>query len=332
MEEISTTSEVVQEQTTPEIPQEQTSESPAEETQEPEIVQTDETETEQPTEEKTEEKQTDWEKIAKDNQSSFTKSQQELAEYKRKVAELEAPKEPSIVDETGKISKDFQESYQRNIDNDEFLKYDSLSRSIQDLEIRQEVENILREAQSVYHYDKSAYAQSMDTLKQYFSPRIIEQITRDKILAEQQLNQVYQTELQKNHQEKVKNVIGLIESTPELKQLVDDTSEDYSPETFTIVKQLFDKYGTIDVELTKNAISSIKALGVKEHLAKEKLEATKQSATVPTGANVKVEPSGMPTAKDFAENPSLYTEAVNKYGMEKVDAIIAGKQRKDKLK
>ena len=319
--EISTTSEVVQEQTTPETQEEQISESPAEGIQEPETVQTDETETEQVEEQKT----TDWEKIAKDHQAAFTKSQQELAELKKQVEQFSAPKEPSIVDEAGNISKEFQESYQHQIDNDEFLKYDSLSRNIPDLEVRAEVENILRQAQQVYQYDKSAYAQTMNTLKQYFSPQIIEQIARDKINAEQQLNYHYQNEVQKNRQQKVNALIGKIEATPEIKQLVDDTSEDYSPETFTIVKQLFDKYGTIDTDLTKKAISSIKALGVKEHLAQQKLEATKQNATVSTGANVKVVQSGMPTAQDFANNPSLYTESVKKYGMEKVDAIIAGK-------
>ena len=318
---ISTPSEGVQEQTPLEVQEEQQTrieDTPVEEVQEPETAQENEAETQEPTE------TIDWEKRAKDNQASYTKTQQENVELKKKVDELSAPKEPSIIDEAGNISREFQATYQHQIDNEEFLAYENLSRNIPDLEVRQEIENILRQAQSVYQYDKSEYAQAMDTLKQYFSPRVIEQITKGKLIAEQQLGRVYQTELQKNHQ-KVGAVIKQIEATPELKQLVDDTSEDYSPETFTIFKQLFDKYGQLDTGTAQKAISSIKALGVKEYLAKEKLEATKQTATVPTGSNVNVVKSGMPTAQDIASNPSLYTEAVKKYGMEKVDAIIAGK-------
>ena len=82
-ETISTTSEVSTEQTTPDVVDTETtqpveSEQTTEETttQKPETVAETETETEQPAK--------NWEQIAKDNQASFTRVSQELAELKNK--------------------------------------------------------------------------------------------------------------------------------------------------------------------------------------------------------------------------------------------------------
>lgn len=258
-------------------------------------------------------------------ESKATKDAIELAEARKRLEELSKPKEPSIVDEAGNVSKEFREKHQFELDNNEFTAYENISRGINDLAVRQEVENLLREAQSVYGYDKNAYSQVMDRVKEYFAPSVVEKMTKEKIIAEQQFEQKYKTELQKSKEEKASLVAKKIETVPELYQLVNSESESFSPETFTIVKQLFDKYGDIDVELTTKAITSIKALGVKEHLAKQQLEATKQSANVSTGSNVQEVKSDLPTAQELAENPSLYTEAVKKHGMEKIDAIIAGK-------
>lgn len=324
-EEISTTPEVSQEQTTLETPQEQISESPVESTQEPEIEKKDGTETAEQKEETTEPKPTDWEKIAKDHQASFTKSQQELADLRKQVEELKQPKEPKLIDETGNISNEFRQQHQFEVDNNEFIAYENISRGINDMTTRVEVENLLREAQSVYLYDKNAYSQVMDRVKEYFAPSVVEKMTKDKILAEQQFEQKYKTELQKDIQEKASRVSKKIESVPELYQLVDEKSENFSPETFTIVKQLFDKYGDIDTDMTLKAISSIKALGVKEHLAKQELEATKLNASVSTGSNVKEVKNDLPTAQQLAEKPEIYTEMCKKFGMDKIDAIIAGK-------
>ena len=96
-ETISTTSEVTTEQTTPDVVEETTQPAETEQTteetttQEPETVATTETETEQPTK--------NWEQIAKDNQASFTRVSQELAELKKQMAQ----NQPKYVDEKGKI-------------------------------------------------------------------------------------------------------------------------------------------------------------------------------------------------------------------------------------
>lgn len=327
-EAISTTPEVSQEQTTPEAPQEQISESPVESTQEPEAEKKDGTEeagTEEQKEETTEPKPTDWEKIAKDHQASFTKSQQELADLRKQVEELKQPKEPKLIDETGNVSQEFRQQHQFEVDKEEYATYDSLTRNITDIATRQEAENLLKEAWNVYHYDKEAYNYYLDQVKQYFLPSVIEKIAKLKIEKEQQFEQKYHAELQKDIQEKASRVSKKIESVPELYQLVDEKSENFSPETFTIVKQLFDKYGDIDTDMTLKAISSIKALGVKEHLAKQELETTKLNASVSTGSNVKEVKNDLPTAKLLAEKPEIYTEMCKKYGMDKIDAIIAGK-------
>lgn len=255
-------------------------------------------------------------------ESKATKDSIKLAELEKRVQELTGPKEPRIIDENGNISKEFREQHQLEIDNNEFLTYEAMTRNIPDIQVRQEVENILKEAQSYYHFDKNAYSQTMDTLKQYFSPRVIEQIAREKIQAEQGLESKYKSEFERDRIEKANKLAQEIESSKELFQLVDSKSEEYSPEVFGIVKQLFDKYGSLDVDMTNKAISSIKALGVKEYLASQKMEEIKQSAIVPTGKNVKEAKEVLPTASELKENPGLYTKAVKKYGMETIDKII----------
>ena len=70
--------------------------------------------------------------------------------------------------------------------------------------------------------------------------------------------------------------------------------------------------------MTQKAIESIKALGVKEHLAQQKANAEKQKATVPTGQVVGV--NTQPLTREYAMNN--YQAAVKKYGMDKVDEII----------
>lgn len=106
-ETISTTVETSEGQTTPDVTENQTIETTENNsdvqpdvTTEPE--QTEETTTENVEEGKAETKEApkDWERIAKDNQASFTRVSQELAELKKQI---EAQK-PKIV-ENGKINK-----------------------------------------------------------------------------------------------------------------------------------------------------------------------------------------------------------------------------------
>ena len=312
-ETISTTSEVTTEQTTPDVVEAETTQ-PAETeqtteeatTQEPETVATTETETEQPTK--------NWEQIAKDNQASFTRVSQELAELKKQMAQ----NQPKYVDDKGKITPEYEQQYRFDVDNREYLTYDQLSRQLEP-DARAEVERLLQEAKSLYNpNNKHAYNQKMSEIKNYFNADIVEQIALDKKQLESQMQSEFDRLTQEHKTQKSKEIAEMVEQSEDLKALLYQESENYSPEVFGIVKQMFDLTGGVDLDVINKAVSSIKALGVKEHLAQQKANAEKQKATVPTGQTVGV--NTQPLTREYAMNN--YQAAVKKYGMDKVDEII----------
>ena len=311
-ETISTTSEVTTEQTTPDVVEETTQPAETEQTteetttQEPETVATTETETEQPTK--------NWEQIAKDNQASFTRVSQELAELKKQMAQ----NQPKYVDDKGKITPEYEQQYRFNLDNQEFLTYDQLSRSLEP-DTREIVEDLLREAKNLYNPDdKTAYEQKMNEIENYFDSRLVKKITLDKQKLENQMQSEFDRLTQEYKNQKSKEIAEMVEQSEDLKALLYQESENYSPEVFDIVKQMFDLTGGVDLDVINKAVSSIKALGVKEHLAQQKANAEKQKASVPTGQAVQV--NTQPLTREYAVNN--YAEAVKKYGMDKVDEII----------
>lgn len=310
-ETISTTSEVTTEQTTPDVveettqPETQTTEETT--TQEPETVATTETETEQPTK--------NWEQIAKDNQASFTRVSQELAELKKQMAQ----NQPKYVDEKGKITPEYEQQYRFDVDNREYLTYDQLSRQLEP-ETRAEVERLLQEAKSLYNpNNKHSYNQKMSEIKNYFNADIVERIALDKKQLENKMQSEFDRLTQEHKTQKSREIAEMVEQSEDLKALLYQESENYSPEVFGIVKQMFDLTGGVDLDVINKAVSSIKALGVKEHLAQQKTNAEKQKANVPTGQTV-AQNGGESLTRDFAIKN--YQDAVKKYGMEKVDEII----------
>ena len=312
-ETISTTSEVSTEQTTPDVVDTETTqpvetEQTTEETttQEPETVAETETETEQPAK--------NWEQIAKDNQASFTRVSQELAELKKQIAQ----NQPKYVDDKGKITPEYEQQYRFNLDNQEFLTYDQLSRSLEP-GTREVVEGLLREAKNLYNpNDKTAYEQKMNEIENYFDSKLVKKITLDNQKLENQMQSEFDRLTQEHKTQKSKEIAEMVEQSEDLKALLYQESENYSPEVFGIVKQMFDLTGGVDLDVINKAVSSVKALGVKEYLAQQKANAEKQKATVPTGQAVTS--GGEALTRDYAVNN--YAEAVKKYGMEKVDAII----------
>lgn len=313
-ETISTTSEVTTEQTTPDVVETETTQ-PAETeqtteettTQEPETVATTETETEQPTK--------NWEQIAKDNQASFTRVSQELAELKKQMAQ----NQPKYVDEKGKITPEYEQQYRFDVDNREYLTYDQLSRQLEP-DTRAEVERLLQEAKSLYNpNNKHAYNQKMSEIKNYFNADIVEQIALDKKQLESQMQSEFDRLTQEHKTQKSKEIAEMVEQSEDLKALLYQESENYSPEVFGIVKQMFDLTGGVDLDVINKAVSSIKALGVKEHLAQQKANAEKQKASVPTGQAVQV--NTQPMTAEYVRNN--YQEAVKKLGsMEEADKIL----------
>ena len=311
-ETISTTSEVTTEQTTPGVVEETTQPAETEQTieetttQEPETVATTETETKQPTK--------NWEQIAKDNQASFTRVSQELAELKKQMAQ----NRPKYVDDKGKITPEYQQNRQREIDLEEHYAYRELARQL-DNEQRDIVEDLLRKADKTYNpNDKSDYEQIMNQVENYFDSRLVKQISLGKQKLENNMQADFDKMTQEHRLQKSREFASLVEQSEDLKALLYQESENYSPEVFGIAKQMLDLTGGIDFDVLNKAVSSIKALGVKEHLAQQKANAEKQKASVPTGQAVQV--NTQPLTRDYAVNN--YAEAVKKYGMDKVDEII----------
>jgi len=309
-ETITTTSEESTEQTTPVVeeektqPEEQTIEKT--ETQEPETTET-ETVIEKPA--------TDWEKIAKDNQASYTRVSQELAQLKKQIDE----NKPKAVDERGKITAEYEQNYRFELDNREFLIYDNYARQLP-VDEREEVESLLLEAKRLYNpNNKTAYNQKMAEVKNHFDSNLVVQIALDRQKLENQMQSEFDKLTNEYKQNKSREIAELVEQSNDLKALLYQESENYSPETFGIIKQMFDLTGGVDLDMTQKAIASIKALGVKEYLASQKVQAEKAKANVPTGETVAKDEGSSITREYAVKN---YQEAVKKYGMKKVDEII----------
>lgn len=263
----------------------------------------------------------DWEKIAKDNQASFTKVSQEKAELAKKLDELERKYQPKMVQD-GKINPVYADRYKMEVDNREFLTYGELARQLEP-EDRQEVEELLRSAQSLYSSNKRAYQERMNEIKDHFRSDIVEDIATAKQQLMSEMNGAFSQAMQQDKQARADRVAQDIENIPEINALVNPDSKDYSPEVFGIVKSMFDYTGTIDTQLTKDAITKIKELGVKEYLAKQSAQTASAQAKVPTGRTVaETHTTEMPTREELTANPHLYKEAVKKFGMDKVDSVI----------
>lgn len=312
-ETISTTSEVTTEQTTLDVAEQTTQPAETEQTieetttQEPETVATTETETEQPTK--------NWEQIAKDNQASFTRVSQELAELKKQMAQ----NQPKYVDDKGKITPEYEQQYRLDVDNREYLAYDQLSRQLEP-DTRAEVERLLQEAKSLYNpNNKYAYNQKMSEIKNYFNADVVEQIALDKKQLENSMQSEFDRLTQEHKAQKSKEIAEMVEQSEDLKALLYQESENYSPEVFGIVKQMFDLTGGVDLDVINKAVSSIKALGVKEHLVKQKAEAEKAKANIPTNGVVNAGNAEQMTADYVRKN---YRQVVEDIGMEKADEIL----------
>lgn len=319
-ETISTPTENVTEQT----PLETTTETQPVEEQTPANVEQEPAENTQEVAENVEGEQTpkepviDWEKRAKDNQAEFTRVSQELAELKKQIAD----NKPKIVQE-GKINPEFEQQYRFEVDNREFLQYDSLARQLEP-EQRAVVENLLREAQRLYNpNNNTAYEQRMAQVKDYFRSDLVEAIAKDKLENLSKIKAKFDSAILADKQERANKVAQSIEAVPELNELVAPESENFSQDVFDIVKAIFDYTGNLNVESTTKAVQKIKELGVKEYIAKQQAEQVKAKAQVPESSSVvQKQSTDLPTRDELVANPSLYREAVKKFGMEKVDAVI----------
>ena len=264
-----TTYEVVENETTQPVEKEQTTEENT--TNEPQEDPTSETEIEQ--------QPKNWEQIAKDNQAAFTRVSQELSALKK-------AQEVKYIDERGKITPEYEQSYRFELDNHEFLIYDQLARQLEP-NVRTEVENLLIQAKNLYNpNNKTGYEQKMLEVKNYFDAQIVEQIALNKHILENKMQSEFDILSQEHKNQRAKEVAEMINQSEDLKTLLYQDSDNYSPEVFQIVQQMFDNYGTIDIDLTTKAIETIKSLGVKEYLVKQEAQKQKENASVPDGENL----------------------------------------------
>ena len=206
------------------------------------------------------------------------------ADLEKKFNQLKDSQTPKIIDENGRIDKDFEAKYRFDIDNKEFMAYEYNSRHL-DLETRQEVEKLLEEANNLYFYDKNAYESKMNEVEQYFNPNLIKSITRDKDKALAEMSNKFSQAVMNQKMERGANVVNEAKKIPELYNLINMESPDYMPDLFEVFKTTFDTYGTVNIQAFNNSLNKIKELGKKEYIASQEREKAKEQANVPTGLN-----------------------------------------------
>ena len=249
----------------------------------------------------------DLEKGYKEAEKSFNK----VAELEKRIQEYES-KRPKYVTEDGKFNPELKIKYDQYIDNQEFLTYAELSRQL-DVETRAEVERLLGEAQNLYNpRNKSAYLNKLKEAKNYFDSEVIESIAERKRDLEAQAKYEMQGYEKNERNRRVNECAEKIKNVPELYNLVNAESPNYTPEVVGLLDAVYDAYGDVDIPQTLNVINKIKDLGVKEYKAKQDFEATKTNASVGQGNNVTTKTtSGFPTRAELIADPSLYQKTIN---------------------
>ena len=234
--------------------------------------QSQETETEQ-----TATESIDYEKQYKELQAEYTRKSQEFADFKRQH------EQPSIIDDRGNPTSQFEKNFNYQLDNYEFSSYLNLARGL-DPEDRQEVEDKLDMANRAYVSGNTQnYRALMNEVKQYFNPEYIEQI-RDTINAEKSKKDAYIQ--QAVYQQRQDNAIRMAEEISKdetLNALVNPDSETYSKPVFDIVHQLFNLTGGLDIKLASEAINAIKQQAITEYKASLAINSQKQQAGVLSG-------------------------------------------------
>ena len=234
--------------------------------------QSQETETEQ-----TATESIDYEKQYKELQAEYTRKSQEFADFKRQH------EQPSIIDDRGNPTSQFEKNFNYQLDNYEFSSYLNLARGL-DPEDRQEVEDKLDMANRAYVSGNTQnYRALMNEVKQYFNPEYIEQI-RDTINAEKSKKDAYIQ--QAVYQQRQDNAIRMAEEISKdeaLNALVNPDIETYSKPVFDIVHQLFNLTGGLDIKLASEAINAIKQQAITEYKASLAINSQKQQAGVLSG-------------------------------------------------
>lgn len=231
----------------------------------------------------------DLEKGYKEAEKSVTK----VAELEKRIKEFE-DKQPKYVNPDGKFNPEIKAKYDRIIDTQEFRAYKDLARGL-DVDSRTEVEKILDDAERVYNpFDKQTYIRKLTEAKNYFSADIIEKIAASKRDLEGKFSAEIKNYENVEKQKKADVCAAKIKECPELYELINPESEEFSQEVVNILETVFEVYQDVDIDSTLKAINAIKELGVKQYKAKQDLEKAQAQANIGAGRNITTNNSKKP--------------------------------------
>ncbi|MCQ2975122.1 MAG: hypothetical protein MJ211_10000 [Bacteroidales bacterium] len=235
----------------------------------------------------------DYEKQYKELQAEYTRKSQEFADFKRQH-------QPQVVDESGKPTSQFEQRFEYDLTNYEFSSYKNLSRYL-DVDDRQEVESLLDRANNCYiRGDKRNYDALLNEVKEHFNPQYIEAITEQKALYKAQKQQYINNAVNEQRQASSIRVAQEVEKVPELNNLINPDSANYSQPVFDVMHQLFNLTGGLDVNMATNAIKAIKEVAIKEYQATQAIEKQKRQAGVLSGDNAQTQSQGELSMNDKA--------------------------------
>lgn len=224
----------------------------------------------------------DYEKSYKELQAEYTRSQQRLRDLEARM-----PQKPQIVDDNGRVNPQFEMNFNYKVEAFEYNSYRNLATQL-DSDVMPEVMDKLNRADNCYKMgDIHSYKTLMNEIKEYFNPTYIEQITEQKAMLKAQKGDYINQAIAEQRAFNGAKLEYDLRQSPEVWELVNPESEFYSAETFGIVKQMFDTYGTVDIELTTNAIKAIENNAIRKYKASLEAQKTadinKQKASITSG-------------------------------------------------
>ena len=179
--------------------------------------------------------------------------------------------------------------------------------------------------QYLQQYAQTGQKAYLDEAKNYFPSNVIEQIALQKSQYETQLKNAFNRKMQEQaNANEAKLANDIKDSYPEfLADLDTNTGKANALKAFCDCGLIQSKEHMGEFINVYNAMAKYeREQAIKEFKAQQAIEETKNKASINSDSQTGVGSSDMPTAKAMQENPKLYREAVKKYGMDKVDAII----------
>lgn len=256
----------------------------------------------------------DYEKQYKELQAEYTRNQQKLKELEARV-----PQQPQIIDDRGRVNPQFERDFAHQVEAFEYNSYRNLATQLE-ADVMPEVMDKLNKADNCYKMgDINSYRALMNEVKEFFNPLYIEQISAQKAMMNARKGEYIDKALKEQMTANATRLEEDLKQSSEVWELVNPDSEYFNAETFGIIKQLFDSYGSIDTQLATNAIKAIEANAIRKYKAnveaQKTAEVNKQKASIVTGDNINLN-SSMPTIEQLERmSQKDYNSAVEKWGL-----------------